>query len=620
MPGTTKFILSALLAWSALLSTSLVEAKPVSSSSSRRNALSTSTDSSPCEGELDQICGIRQGPNSYQEVYDARMCLWANRDLLSGICRTYILEVSPSIIEPCYDQILLYCKDTQPGENRVHNCLLSKDKESNDKDSSILPKECHAALEYDLKMNEIASNDAADAAAASVADSSSSSLYAAAAEVLFSSSSSNAEESLSHSDDGNNRAAALSVAATSQRLNQRMITDLMEVMLFRNVLTAIPASGEAAPVSPSVSAYLESLITSLVKELTLLEHWMSSILPISASSSPSLRGSKNAREGDDYEEDDDTEDDDIITQGSNDDDVLVTPTTRRFGNTVDGALQQNLVDDDDQALSRFTNIASSPIESSSEEEEKKVLKDLEDAIQQVETAWSKHPSKDDDGVDKKEKDKDESKAGADFFELLAEVKDNADDDDGVVEKVLDSAIQQLRESDNGLSSYPYYAATDGRDSMIEEQTEGENEHVERHGIVDIEVVEGEDADGVEGHQDKLYFEEDYLPNSEDGSENEEEVEIEEEEVEEEFEPRVDASEIDPSLSPAATLYNQATEFSDSVWTMIATSLQQFMRVELPNAHSSSFSTVFHRQTPTQEEVESSPSLRGFVPHSEEQLE
>jgi len=76
----------------------------------------------PCEQDLANICGMTL-PESYQAVYDARMCLWGSKDLLSEHCVNYLLNESPSLLEPCYVEIGKYCKNVVPGSNRVSECI-----------------------------------------------------------------------------------------------------------------------------------------------------------------------------------------------------------------------------------------------------------------------------------------------------------------------------------------------------------------------------------------------------------------------------------------------------------------------------------------------------------------
>jgi hypothetical protein len=116
----------------------------MSNSPATVQAMAMDNPRSQCEDELSEICGVST-PNTHQEVLDARMCLWSNRDWLSDTCLQYVTTVSPSIIEPCMPHILDYCKDVAPGENRIHLCL-TKVRAINDK---TLTAECKDALDLD---------------------------------------------------------------------------------------------------------------------------------------------------------------------------------------------------------------------------------------------------------------------------------------------------------------------------------------------------------------------------------------------------------------------------------------------------------------------------------------
>jgi hypothetical protein len=440
-------------------------------------------------------------------------------------------------------------------------------------------------------------------------------LFAAASDALLShaASASAAPESMSE----------LSIAH-SQRLNQRLITDLMEVTLFRNILTSLPAAD--APVDSSSSSssvpatsYLESLIAHLVKELTLLEGWMSNILPLSpsylsdtSSSSPLLRGVVGSSYRDDDADDDEVDDIDDSVEG------------------VDDDLQQKLVDDDDQILSRFSAVAFSPaLLSEADAEEAQVMKDLSDAIVQSEKRWQAAPSKDDDGVDKKElQKKQQEAAAADFSESVSDVQER-DDDDGMVEKVLEDAIQQLRESDGGLSSYPYYAS-DERDDEKESEGQQDDEEGENVAIVLEEAAESME-EAVEGEEEFVENNEsadylgtpDYLPNSEDGSEEEVEEALKGEGQEENFSPSVSISSLFENASessvPSTTSSSAPlTGFSQSVWDMVAEALKTLL-LQASSSPVTNASSLPKPMLPvTQEEsAELSPSLRGSANWSEE---
>jgi hypothetical protein len=101
----------------------------------------TQSNEAPCGAELKDICGVPL-PIAYHEIFDARKCLWANRDSLSDRCSQYLLYQSRSIIEPCYDAILLYCNNVRPGENRIHQCLLQNAK-------SDVSEQCRDILQED---------------------------------------------------------------------------------------------------------------------------------------------------------------------------------------------------------------------------------------------------------------------------------------------------------------------------------------------------------------------------------------------------------------------------------------------------------------------------------------
>lgn len=78
----------------------------------------------PCASDLSDICGMEL-PSSYEGVYNARICLRANHDFISNDCRSYVEVKSPSIVEPCFEQIVKFCRGVQPGSNRLHTCLYN---------------------------------------------------------------------------------------------------------------------------------------------------------------------------------------------------------------------------------------------------------------------------------------------------------------------------------------------------------------------------------------------------------------------------------------------------------------------------------------------------------------
>lgn len=97
----------------------------------------------PCHLDLIEVCNLPY-PTTYQGIFDARMCLWGNRDKITKECLQYLLHDSPSVIEPCYEPIAQFCGDVVPGDNRVHNCLR-------DKAADILSDQCSEIVARDLE-------------------------------------------------------------------------------------------------------------------------------------------------------------------------------------------------------------------------------------------------------------------------------------------------------------------------------------------------------------------------------------------------------------------------------------------------------------------------------------
>ncbi len=90
----------------------------------------------PCTQDISNICGM-PFPETYQSIFDARLCLRGSVSEVSKDCLDYVNIESPSIIEPCFSEINMFCRNVAPGENRIHICL-SKYPEK-------LTKECSAA-------------------------------------------------------------------------------------------------------------------------------------------------------------------------------------------------------------------------------------------------------------------------------------------------------------------------------------------------------------------------------------------------------------------------------------------------------------------------------------------
>ncbi len=76
----------------------------------------------PCEDSIANVCGMAF-PDSYQAVYDVRLCLKLNSEIITKECRDYVEIISPSIVEPCFEDIREFCKNVNPGNDRIQTCL-----------------------------------------------------------------------------------------------------------------------------------------------------------------------------------------------------------------------------------------------------------------------------------------------------------------------------------------------------------------------------------------------------------------------------------------------------------------------------------------------------------------
>ncbi len=92
----------------------------------------------PCEQDITNVCGM-PFPDTYQAIFDARICLKSSWFEVSAKCQSYLTIESPSIIEPCFAEINMLCRNVAAGENRIHTCLS--------KYSEKLTNECFAANE-----------------------------------------------------------------------------------------------------------------------------------------------------------------------------------------------------------------------------------------------------------------------------------------------------------------------------------------------------------------------------------------------------------------------------------------------------------------------------------------
>jgi hypothetical protein len=106
----------------------------------------------PCDDDISNICGMAF-PDTYQAIYDSRLCLKANSNIISKDCLNYVNNISPSIIEPCFTEIRNNCKAVNPGNNRMHDCLS--------KQTDTLSIQCLSALSR-ASGDEIVSNISVD--------------------------------------------------------------------------------------------------------------------------------------------------------------------------------------------------------------------------------------------------------------------------------------------------------------------------------------------------------------------------------------------------------------------------------------------------------------------------
>jgi hypothetical protein len=76
----------------------------------------------PCQDDISNVCGM-PFPFTFQTIFDARLCLKSNSKQVSKECTNYLLNISPSIVEPCFEEIKSYCRNVSPGNNRLNTCL-----------------------------------------------------------------------------------------------------------------------------------------------------------------------------------------------------------------------------------------------------------------------------------------------------------------------------------------------------------------------------------------------------------------------------------------------------------------------------------------------------------------
>lgn len=97
---------------------------------------------SSCGSELSDLCSYHiSNTFTLEELYEARICLWTNREDLSETCSHYLTQAAPSIIEPCLNDIQSFCSGVKPGYGQVHMCLASRPEDVSVRCASALFKD-----------------------------------------------------------------------------------------------------------------------------------------------------------------------------------------------------------------------------------------------------------------------------------------------------------------------------------------------------------------------------------------------------------------------------------------------------------------------------------------------
>lgn len=79
-----------------------------------------------CKDDLDALCS--DAASAFDEFdylrrsFANQMCLLGHQDAASPQCIDS-LNHDHNIVATCYDDIISYCADVEPGESRVHQCL-----------------------------------------------------------------------------------------------------------------------------------------------------------------------------------------------------------------------------------------------------------------------------------------------------------------------------------------------------------------------------------------------------------------------------------------------------------------------------------------------------------------
>merc|ERR1712167_483489 len=80
--------------------------------------LGTSLAKNPCKAEIKKLCsGFKKGKK--------RQCLMQHKNQLSAKCKKHIRKRSRKQVKnACSSDIETFCKDIEPGKNRIMRCLL----------------------------------------------------------------------------------------------------------------------------------------------------------------------------------------------------------------------------------------------------------------------------------------------------------------------------------------------------------------------------------------------------------------------------------------------------------------------------------------------------------------
>merc|ERR1719405_444858 len=75
--------------------------------------------------DLDSYSSKTDDDDAYASIFEKRLCLGDHFDQLSEQCAAHLAS-APTVVEYCRAEILETCRNVQPGENRVHECLLAR--------------------------------------------------------------------------------------------------------------------------------------------------------------------------------------------------------------------------------------------------------------------------------------------------------------------------------------------------------------------------------------------------------------------------------------------------------------------------------------------------------------